>query len=61
MANAFLVATSRIRSRTPIAQQFPELLSHGDDEDLFFIDHIDQLEMRHVYSDGRTLAHIQQH
>lgn len=61
MANAFLVATSRIRSRTPIAQQFPELLSHGDDEDLFFIDHIDQLETYNMYSDGRTLAHVQQH
>lgn len=61
MANAFLVATSRIRSRTPIAQAFPELLMHNDDEDLFFIDHIDQLETYDMYSDGRTLAHTQQH
>lgn len=61
MANAFLVATSRIRSRTPIAQAFPELLMHGDDEEQVFIDHIDQLEAYNMYSDGRTLAHIQQH
>lgn len=61
MSNAFLIATSRIRTRTPIAQAFPELLMHGDDEDLFFIDHIDQLETYDMYSDGRTQAHIQQH
>ena len=45
-------------TRNPIARLFPELL-RNDDEDLLFNDHIDQLEMHSVYSDGRTLAHIQ--
>jgi hypothetical protein len=60
MANAFLVATSRIRTRNPIAQQFPELLC-DDNEDMLFIDCIDQLETYDMYSDGRTAAHLQQH
>ena len=44
--------------RNPIARLFPELL-RNDDEDSLFNDHIDQLEMHSVYSDGRTMAHIQ--
>ena len=47
-----------IPTRNPIARMFPELL-RNDDEDLFFVDCIDQLEMHSVYSDGRTMAHIQ--
>ena len=58
MANAFLVATPRVRN--PIAQAFPELVRH-DDDDLHFTDCVDQLEYHSVYSDGRTLAHIQEH
>lgn len=57
MSNAFL-AIAPIRN--PIARQFPELM-RNDDEDSLFVDTIDQLEIHHVYSDGRTMAHIQEH
>lgn len=58
MTCAFQTIAPRIRN--PIAQSFPELLRH-DDDDLHFTDCVDQLEYHSVYSDGRTLAHIQEH
>ncbi len=58
MSNQFLATVSR--TKNPIARQFPELM-RNDDEDSLFVDHIDQLEMHSVYSDGRTMAHIQDH
>ena len=58
MSNAFLAIPTR--TRNPIAQTFPELMRDVD-EDLQFADCIDQLEMHSVYSDGRTMAHIQDH
>lgn len=58
MSNAFLAITPR--TRNPIARTFPELM-RNDDEDSLFNDYIDQLESLSVYSDGRTMAHIQDH
>lgn len=60
MSTAFLAAIPRIRTRNPIAQQFPEL-SRNVDEDLLFTDQIDQLAMHSVYSDGRSQAHLSDH
>lgn len=49
-----------IPTRTRLGVQFPELL-RTEDEDCQFVDSIDQLDQLSVFSDGRTMAHIQDH
>lgn len=47
-----------IPTRTHLGVQFPELL-RMEDEDCQFTDTVDQLEHFSVFSDGRTMSHIQ--
>lgn len=62
MSNAFMLVKERnyTRTRTPIAQQFPELLPY-EDEDEMFVYQKDLLEVYEMYPMGRTPAHLEEH